>query len=121
MIDLAHYKHIESAVIHGGIYGDFHTGSVNTPIYQTSTFEQDGLGKPRSNWEYSRTGNPTRAALEALIAELEVGPGDLHFLPVWQPLMQFCISSNPETASLFPTMYMEGLFEFWIKSSSSMA
>lgn len=70
---MAHYKHIESAVIHGGIYGDFHTGSVNTPIYQTSTFEQDGLGKPRSNWEYSRTGNPTRAALEALIAELEGG------------------------------------------------
>jgi len=73
MIVLSHYKHIESAVIHGGIYGDFTTGAVNTPIYQTSTFEQDGLGKPRSNWEYSRTGNPTRAALEALIAELEGG------------------------------------------------
>jgi len=79
MIDLAHYKHIESAVIHGGIYGDFHTGAVSTPIYQTSTFEQDGLGKPRSNWEYSRTGNPTRAALEALIAELEGGAGGFTF------------------------------------------
>jgi cystathionine beta-lyase len=70
---LAYYKHIESAVIHGGIYGDYATGAVNTPIYQTSTYEQDGLGKPRSKWEYSRTGNPTRAALEALIAELEGG------------------------------------------------
>lgn len=70
---MAHYKHIESAVIHGGIYGDVATGAVNTPIFQTSTYQQDGLGKPRSIWEYSRTGNPTRAALEALIAELEGG------------------------------------------------
>lgn len=72
-IALSHYTHIESAVIHGGIYGDYATGAVNTPIYLTSTYEQDGLGKPRSKWEYSRTGNPTRAALEALIAELEAG------------------------------------------------
>lgn len=70
---MAFYRHIESAVIHGGIYGDYATGAVNTPIYQTSTYEQDGLGRPRSKWEYSRTGNPTRAALEALIAELEGG------------------------------------------------
>jgi cystathionine beta-lyase len=67
------FKHIESTVIHGGIYGDKHTGAVNTPIYQTSTYEQDGLGNTRAGWEYSRTGNPTRAALEALIAELEHG------------------------------------------------
>lgn len=70
---MAHYSHIQTAVIHGGIYGDAATGAVNTPIFQTSTYEQDGLGKPRSGWEYSRTGNPTRAALEALIAELEGG------------------------------------------------
>lgn len=76
---MASYKHIESAVIHGGIYGDYTTGAVNTPIYQTSTYEQDGLGKPRSKWEYSRTGNPTRAALEALIAELEGGTGGFAF------------------------------------------
>jgi cystathionine beta-lyase len=67
------YKSIESAFIHGGIYGDKVTGAVNTPIYQTSTYEQDGIGEMRSGWEYSRTGNPTRAALEALIAELEGG------------------------------------------------
>jgi len=66
------YKEIESALIHGGIYGDPLTGAVNVPIYQTSTYEQQGLGKNKG-WEYSRTGNPTRAALEALIAELEGG------------------------------------------------
>jgi len=70
---LANYKYFESAVIHGGIYGDDLTGAVNTPIYLTSTFEFERLGKLRSNWEYSRTGNPTRSALEALIAELENG------------------------------------------------
>ncbi|MBR6434978.1 MAG: PLP-dependent transferase, partial [Thermoguttaceae bacterium] len=64
------YKHIESAFIQGGIYGDKTTGAVNVPIYQTSTYEQSGLGE-NTGWEYSRTGNPTRAAVEALIAELE--------------------------------------------------
>lgn len=69
---MSKYKHIESAFIHGGIYGDELTGAVNTPIYLTSTYMQDGLGKHRG-YEYSRTGNPTRAALESLIAELEGG------------------------------------------------
>lgn len=48
------------------------------PIYQTSTFEQQGLGQ-NPTWEYSRTGNPTRAALEALIAELEGGTAGFAF------------------------------------------
>ncbi len=67
------YKNINSALIHGGIYGDALTGSVNVPIYQTSTYEQSGLGELIGGYEYSRTGNPTRAALESLIAELEGG------------------------------------------------
>lgn len=66
------YKTIDTSLIHGGIYGDPLTGAVNVPIYQTSTYEQQGLGQNKG-WEYSRTGNPTRAALEALIAELEGG------------------------------------------------
>lgn len=75
---MSNYKYIESAVIHGGIYGDERTGAVNTPIYQTSTFMQDGLGKHRG-YEYSRTGNPTREALESLIAELEGGKAGFAF------------------------------------------
>ena len=66
------YKNIDTALIHGGISIDERTGAVNIPIYQTSTYKQDGLGKMRG-YEYSRTGNPTREALEALIAELENG------------------------------------------------
>ena len=75
---MASYKTIDSALIHGGIYGDKVTGAVNTPIYQTSTYEQLGLGE-NTGWEYSRTGNPTRAALEALIAELEGGKAGFAF------------------------------------------
>lgn len=75
---MANYKNIETAFIHGGIYGDKNTGAVNVPIYQTSTYEQDGLGQDRG-WEYSRTCNPTRAALEALIAELEHGKAGFAF------------------------------------------
>ncbi len=69
---------LNSLVIHGGIDGDERTGAVNVPIYQTSTYKQDGLGENRG-WEYSRTGNPTRAALEKLVADLEGGEYGLAF------------------------------------------
>ncbi len=57
--------------VHAGFEPDAETGSVAPPIYQTSTFSQDGVGRPRGGWEYARTGNPTRARLERAIAELE--------------------------------------------------
>ncbi len=63
---------IESLLIHGGIDGDKRTGAVSVPIYQTSTYKQDAIGKNRG-YEYSRTGNPTRDAVEKLIADLEEG------------------------------------------------
>ena len=75
---MSHYQYINSALIHGGISNDERTGAVNVPIYQTSTYQQDGLGKMRG-YEYSRTGNPTREALEALIAELEEGVAGFAF------------------------------------------
>ncbi len=69
---------LNSLLIHGGIDGDETTGAVNVPVYQTSTYKQDGLGENRG-WEYSRTGNPTRAALEKLIADLEGGEYGMAF------------------------------------------
>ena len=63
---------MNSLLIHGGVDGDETTGAVTVPVYQTSTYKQDGLGQTRG-WEYSRTGNPTRDALEKLIADLEQG------------------------------------------------
>ena len=47
------------------------TGAVNAPIYASSTFAQDGVGGLRGGFEYARTGNPTRAALEASLAAVE--------------------------------------------------
>ncbi|WP_082234849.1 bifunctional cystathionine gamma-lyase/homocysteine desulfhydrase [Halobacillus massiliensis] len=62
----------KTQLIHGGITGDEKTGAVSVPIYQVSTYKQEGVGK-HSGYEYSRTGNPTRFALEELIKELEGG------------------------------------------------
>ena len=50
---------------------DERTGSVTFPVYLTSTYKQDAVGKPRGGYEYSRTGNPSRAFLEGTIASLE--------------------------------------------------
>jgi cystathionine beta-lyase/cystathionine gamma-synthase len=58
-------------VVHAGQEPDALTGAVAPPIYQTSTFAQEGVGRPRGGWEYARTGNPTRARLEQAISHLE--------------------------------------------------
>ena len=62
----------ETFAIHDGNIPEPRTGAVSVPIYQTSTYFQDGLGKDRG-YEYSRSGNPTRAALESTLAGLEGG------------------------------------------------
>ena len=62
----------DTRAIHAGQRPDPETGAVMTPIYATSTFAQDAPGEDRG-YEYSRTGNPTRAALEANLASLEGG------------------------------------------------
>lgn len=68
----------DTLAIHGGQESDPLTGAVVTPIYQTTTYAQDELGgKPE--WCYSRTGNPTRAALEASVAAIEGGPHGFAF------------------------------------------
>lgn len=69
---------IETTLIHGGLQPDSATGAIMTPIYQSATYVQDGVGKHRG-YEYSRTGNPTRAALEANLAQLEGGTFALAF------------------------------------------
>ncbi len=62
---------LATTAIHAGYRPDPATGAVNTPIYATSTFAQDGVGGLRGGFEYSRTGNPTRTALEASLAAVE--------------------------------------------------
>ena len=63
----------DTLAVHAGAEPDELTGAVAPPIYQTSTFEQDGVGKPRRGYEYARSQNPTRERLERAIATLEGG------------------------------------------------
>lgn len=62
----------KTAFIHGGISRDEATGAVSVPIYQTSTYKQDQVGVDKG-FEYSRSGNPTRLAVEELIKDIEGG------------------------------------------------
>ncbi|WP_339228879.1 bifunctional cystathionine gamma-lyase/homocysteine desulfhydrase [Oceanobacillus sp. FSL K6-2867] len=68
----------KTKMIHGGITGDEQTGAVSVPVYQVSTYKQEEAGKHRG-YEYSRTGNPTRHALETVIADLENGKAGFAF------------------------------------------
>ena len=69
----------ETRVIHGGQLPDPQTGAVIPPIYQVSTYKQDGVGGLRGGYEYSRSANPTRDALEANLAAIEGGGRGLAF------------------------------------------
>ncbi len=69
---------IDTKLIHGGVDGDPRTGAVSVPIYQTSTYRFTDL-HTHSGYDYSRAGNPTREALEKLIAELEDGHAGFAF------------------------------------------
>ena len=63
----------ETLAIHAGQEPDAATGAVITPLYLTSTYAQDGVGGLRGGYDYSRSGNPTRTALETCLAALEGG------------------------------------------------
>jgi cystathionine gamma-synthase len=67
------FNGLATKAIHAGYRPDPATGAVNAPIYASSTFAQDGVGGLRGGFEYARTGNPTRAALEAALAAVEDG------------------------------------------------
>ena len=69
----------ETRAIHAGQEPDPLTGAVVVPIYQTSTYKQDGVGGLRGGYEYSRSANPTRTALEQALAALENGTRGLAF------------------------------------------
>ena len=69
----------QTRAIHAGQAPDPSTGAVNVPIYQTSTFAQHAVGQTYGGYEYARTQNPTRKALETCIASLEGGKHGLAF------------------------------------------
>ncbi|MEI8058439.1 MAG: cystathionine gamma-synthase [Actinomycetes bacterium] len=65
------WTHLETVALHAGQEPDALTGAVVPPIYQVSTYAQDGVGGLRGGYEYSRSGNPTRDALQECLAALE--------------------------------------------------
>ena len=65
------WTHTETVALHAGQEPDERTGAVVPPIYQVSTYAQDGVGGLRNGYEYSRSGNPTRDALQECLAALE--------------------------------------------------
>jgi cystathionine gamma-synthase len=69
----------ETLAIHAGQEPDAATGAVVPPIYQVSTYKQDGVGGLRGGYEYSRSANPTRSALEECLAAIEGGRRGLAF------------------------------------------
>jgi cystathionine gamma-synthase len=77
--DADHDFAFDTLAVHAGAEPDELTGAVSPPIYQTSTFAQDGVGKPRGGYEYARSQNPTRERLERAIAALEGGTTGIAF------------------------------------------
>ncbi|MER6994389.1 cystathionine gamma-synthase [Streptomyces sp. NPDC000410] len=75
----SHEHSFETIAIHAGNTADPLTGAVVPPIYQVSTYKQDGVGGLRGGYEYSRSANPTRTALEENLAALEGGRRGLAF------------------------------------------
>ncbi|POX41639.1 cystathionine gamma-synthase [Streptomyces sp. Ru73] len=73
------HQHFETLAIHAGQEADRETGAVSVPIYQVSTYKQDGVGGLRGGYEYSRSANPTRTALEENLAALDGGRRGLAF------------------------------------------
>src|SRR3989442_7684966 len=61
----------DTLAVHAGAEPDELTGAVSPPIYQTSTYAQEGVGRPRNGYEYARSQNPTRERLERAVAALE--------------------------------------------------
>src|SRR5574339_981694 len=81
--------------IHAGQEPDPSTGAIITPIYQTSTYVQEGLGKHKG-YEYARTQNPTRSALEANLAAIEGGKA------------AFCFASGMAATAAVLTLLQSG-------------
>ncbi|MCQ0001904.1 cystathionine gamma-synthase [Streptomyces sudanensis] len=79
MSDEQIHRNFETRAIHAGNTADPLTGAVVPPIYQVSTYKQDGVGGLRGGYEYSRSANPTRTALEENLAALEGGRRGLAF------------------------------------------
>jgi len=83
-------KGFSTRAIHDGQEPEQLTGSIGIPIFATSTYAQDELGKPRLGYEYARVSNPTRDRLETSLASLETGIGAKVFASGMAAVHAFC-------------------------------
>ena len=103
--------------IHAGQEPEPRSGAIMTPIYQTSTFVQDGVARPRNGYEYARMTNPTRTALEANLAALEGGAAARAFgsgLAAMEAVLKATLSAGDRVVA-GDNLYggSERLFRFW--------
>jgi cystathionine beta-lyase/cystathionine gamma-synthase len=103
--------------VHAGQEPEGATGAIITPLYQTSTYVQDGVGRPREGYEYARVTNPTRTALEENLAALEGGRHGLTFgsgLAAIEAIVKANLSAGDHVVC-GDNMYggTERLFRFW--------
>ncbi len=103
--------------IHAGQEPEPRSGAIMTPIYQTSTFVQDGVARPRNGYEYARMTNPTRTALEANLAALEGGVAARAFgsgLAAMEAVLKATLSAGDRVVA-GDNLYggSERLFRFW--------
>ncbi|MGW8283947.1 MAG: trans-sulfuration enzyme family protein, partial [Gemmatimonadota bacterium] len=103
--------------VHAGQEPEPRTGAIMTPIYQTSTYVQDGVAQPRHGHEYARVTNPTRTALEANLAALEGGVAARAFgsgLAAMEAILKATLSSGDRVVC-GDNLYggSERLFRFW--------
>lgn len=103
--------------VHAGQRPDPSTGAIMTPIFQTSTYVQDGVGRPRDGHEYARVTNPTRTALEANLASLEGGRHGVVFasgLAAIESMLKSDLRAGDHVVSC-DNLYggTERLFRFW--------
>src|SRR3954452_21764945 len=75
----------ETLAVHAGAEPDELTGAVAPPIFQTSTYAQDGVNRPRRGYDYARSVNPTRERLERAVAALERGTHGIAFASASAP------------------------------------
>lgn len=104
----------ETRAIHDGQTPDPTTGSVITPIYQTSTYAQEAPGKHRG-YEYSRTSNPTRTALERAIASLEEGSYGLAFASGMAAITAVCYLLSPGDHVVAPDDVYGGTYRLFVR------
>ena len=105
----------ETRAIHAGQEPEKVTGSVNVPIFQTSTYVQDGVGQMRSGHDYARTVNPTRTALQECLAALEGGAHGVSFSSGMAAISAILGTFRPGTRTLAMNDVYGGTYRLFSK------